>query len=345
MPVRSLHLLLCLLLCWITFTAFSIAPTNPPPTELLEPSPLVQQIPTAAIKPAALELSPLVQQHPAPESEPAALEPLPTVQHLPTSASTPTPTPAPVLHDIQAPFAWYIWQGYQRNGQFEPGAKFNCGPASVAMALRYGSNNMIQVSPEAVRDVIPHLAGTQKGIAIADLVMALDHWHMPTRYLQTLPEIEAAIARDHIVLVSLHMSAITPAQPDPASTANSLLPAISGRYYAFDQQHALVLKGIVQDRQTGRRYFVAYDPDVWAGNAAYYYRGDARYPKGLNRLYAYEDIVAAMQPPHLFEAIELLATPAQPIPVPEPVLRDPVAVAPAWCYQTANDVADAVWCE
>jgi hypothetical protein len=266
--------------------------------------------------------------------------------HLtPGSETDPPGTPLDVVYDIQAPFAWYVWQGYQRDGQLEPGAKVNCGPATVAMALRYGSNNMIQVSPEEVRDMIPRRAGTLSGMVLVDLVTALDQWQVPTRRLRTLPEIAAAIANDHIVLINLHMSAIAPEQEEVSSAPGALLPTITGRYYEYDQQHGLVLKGIVRDSQTGRRYFVVYDPNVWAGNPIYYYHGDARYPKGLNRLYAYDQLAAAMQPPHFFEAIEILATPAQPIPVAEPILREPVTVTPAWCYQTPADVADLVWCE
>ncbi len=249
-----------------------------------------------------------------------------------------------VMHDIQAPFAWYVWQGYVRDGNLEPGAKFNCGPATVAMALRYGSNNLIQVSPEAVRDMIPRQAGMQSGMVLDDLLVALEQWQMPARRLHTLAEIESAIARDHIVLVNLHMSAIAPVQEAIAPVPGAPLTTITGRYYAYDQQHGLVLKGLVRDSQTGRYYFVVYDPNVWAGNPVYYYYGDARYPRGLNRLYAYEEIASAMQPPHFFEAMEILASPAQPVPVAQPLLHDPVEVMAAWCYQTAADVADVVWC-
>jgi hypothetical protein len=212
------------------------------------------------------------------------------------------------------------------------------------MALRYSSNNLIQVSPEGVRDMIPHLAGTDAKTFMRDRTAVFDTWGIPYRALHTLPEIEAAIANDHIVLVSINMAAIRPAPGTSDEASGSVLAEITGRYNDYDQQHAIVLKGIVQDTHTGQRYFVVYDPNVWEGNPKYYYHGNARLPKGLDRLYAYEDIATAMQAPFFFEAVEVLATPQAPITPAAPIVSKALEVGSAWCAAVPGDVAGVRWC-
>jgi hypothetical protein len=270
--------------------------------------------------------------------------------HVP---NPPTPTPqAPVVHDIQAPIDWYVWQGYWNDGELEPGAKFNCGPATVAMALRYGSNNALQLTPEEVRDTIPNKRDKQEGMLHTDLVVALDYWEMPWRKVTSMEEIEQAIARNHIVVASVRMSKIRRADestPLQACASNGQCVDISGRYSNYEGQHAVVVKGLVEDSTTGQRYVVVYDPDVWGSNANYYYLGDGRFPKGLNRLYPYEefrDALYAQRP----KALEILATPWEPMEYIDPqsgvviAAGKSVVSSPFWCPSQAGDVSNAVWC-
>ncbi len=285
-----------------------------------------------------------------------AAPPAPPTTTAPHATSTlpppPTATPRPlVIHDIEAPIDWYVWQGYWRDGELEMGAKFNCGPAAVAMALRYASNNALQLTPEEVRDLIPHKQGKAEGMLPEDLLFALDHWEVPWRSLTRLEEIEQAITRNHVVLVSVRMSKISATDDAPpvwACAGEGVCEVVSGRYYTYEGQHAVIAKGMVQDSRTGQRYVVVYDPNVWGGNEHYYYQGNVQYPKGLNRLYPYEEFEAAFyaQRP---KALEILATPWEPIAVPEAAsvtspASQPVQSQPFWCYQLGRDVGELGWC-
>lgn len=270
-----------------------------------------------------------------------------------TATNPPTTTAQPhVVHDIHAPIDWYVWQGYWNDDELEPGAKFNCGPATVAMALRYGSNNALQLTPEEVRDTIPNKRGKQEGMLHTDMVVALDYWEMPWRKVTSMEEIEQAIARDHIVVASVRMSKIRHADENPplqACTPDQTCVAISGRYSSYEGQHAVVVKGFVEERATGQRYVVVYDPDVWGGNVNYYYLSDARFPKGLNRLYPYEefrDALYARRP----RALEILATPWEPIEYIDPQSGVVIAAersvnsSPFWCSPQEGDVSNVGWC-
>lgn len=269
-------------------------------------------------------------------------------QPSPAAPAQASATPAPeVLHDIQAPLDWYVWQGYWRAGRLEQGAAVNCGPAVVAMALRYSTNNALQLSPEQVRDTIPDLKGTRHGAVAKYIEQALDHWQVPSRRLSDLAAIEQAIAADHLVLVNIAIGAIRRGSDQSPVEAADLPTAISGRYYDYDQQHGIVLKGIIRDARSDTKYFVVYDPNVWGGNPRYYYDGQAQFPKGLNRLYAYTEVAQAMQPPHFFEAIEVLATPWAPVVVPDaPASPWPDAASHMrWCAGPDGDLATATVCD
>lgn len=283
---------------------------------------------------------------------PSSLEPAREATPVPPSAASvgvATPQMA-VIHDIQAPIDWYVWQGYwNSDGQLEPGASYNCGPAAVAMALRYGSNNALHLTPEQVRDAIPRVRSQQKGTYPADLQVALSYWFIPWREVTSLEGILQAIAQDHIVLTSVDMDKVSPEYL--GTSVQVCLPderclPISGRYYDYQGRHVVVAKGIVQDSRTGQRYVVVYDPNVWGWNRAYYYLDDQRFPKGLNRLYRYEEFEQAFRSTG-FPAIEILATPWQPIAItlPTDAVVQPVDSVPFWCSQVKGDVAEPGWCQ
>lgn len=282
-----------------------------------------------------------------------------THETTPPSPTHPQPTPGPtstheppVVHNIHAPIDWYVWQGYWQGGVLEPGAKFNCGPATIAMALRYGSNNALRLTPEEVRDTIPHKRGKQEGMYHTDLAIALDYWEMPWRKVSSLEEIEQAIAQNHIVVASVRMSKIRHADasaPIQVCGADGICTAISGRYSDYEGQHAVVVKGFVEDRTSGQRYVVVYDPDVWGGNATYYYMGDTRFPKGLDRLYPYkefQDALYAQRP----RALEILATPWEPIEYIDPqsgvvlAAEQDIISSPFWCAEQQGEVSHVEWC-
>jgi hypothetical protein len=176
---------------------------------------------------------------------------------------------------------------------------------------------------------------------------------MPWRNLSTPTEIVEAINRDHIVLLAVDMSKISRDQhPVYACSSDDTCLQISGRYYDFEGRHAIVLKGIVQDSSTGRYYAVVYDPNVWGGNGNYYYLNDQRYPRGLNRLYLFDEVVRAFQATRT-RAIEILATPSDPAAMPAADTPDtstaparPAIVSePFWCVETPGEIGGAFWCQ
>jgi hypothetical protein len=301
----------------------------------------------------------------------------PTIAPVPTATARPrlTPTTVPLLtptptetwtaiHDIQAPFDWYVWQGQLRPDKtLQFSAATNCGPSVVSMAVRYASNNTIRPTPEDVRTVIPRIRGTTDGTYPEDEIVALQHWQIPWRDIETLAEIEQAIAANHIVLISLDMVHISPGADlvevsscedetclqinGQAYAYTNMTDIITGRYNPYTGRHAVVIKGVVID-DDGKKYFVVYDPNVWTnGGTRYYYLGDERYPRGMNRLYAYDEVERGFV--KSFKAQEILATPWNPITSanaqsPETLQPIPTISHPFWCYQANSTHVQVRWC-
>ncbi|NJP05826.1 MAG: hypothetical protein HC837_09495 [Chloroflexaceae bacterium] len=284
---------------------------------------------------------PVATATPTANSAPVASHPTSTLATLPTPTETLFRPDQSMTHDIVAPLDWYTWQGYWRDGELEPASTVNCGPATVAMAVRYASHNQHQPTPEQVRDTIPELRGVQRGTYPRDMKVALDAWQVPWQSLTTPAQIIEAIGRDHIVLVPVDMRFIALEQDDPTNPimcSDAInCTTIGGRYYAFDGRHVVAAKGLIYDPQQDRYHVVVYDPNVWGGNPAYYYAGDGRFPKGINRLYVYEQFMQAFASTG-FDAIEILATPWQPIVIENGELPAPVEPQiesqSFWCSQS-----------
>lgn len=219
---------------------------------------------------------------------------------------------------------------YQNQGNGDLSAANNCGPASVVMAVRYASNQYSTLRPETVR---PYGGmGTQRNTTLAELKTALLSYKVTSNEITSFSELEKAITeRNHIVIALVNMGAISTLSGDyqqvnqtgsykcpvPGHCSGEIEPfssdvyrgysywvwnqnrpsdVESGRYNQYKGNHWLILKGEVW--HFGPR-FIAFDPNVFAGNLKYYYSDGS--PKGRNRSYSGEDILNGF----LGQAIEI----------------------------------------
>lgn len=205
------------------------------------------------------------------------------------------PMPAALAAVPQPPYDWYRYQGEKDSG---PRASINCEVTSVAMAIQYSQDNL-RVPIAAIREYL----GKDDLTSTADAQQALTHWGIDYRSVQTVQEIMAALERGHIVMVGLMMSRISPGTDYQQGSSP---PALRfGRYYPFDGPHSVVVKGVTEDKG----WFIVYDPNVWQGNAIYWYSDST--PKGKDRYYPVAEFARGMADLGDFpQGLEILASPA-----------------------------------
>ena len=206
----------------------------------------------------------------------------------------------------------YDW--YRRQGSAESGAcaSTNCGPTAVAMAIQYYRDGLV-VPIEEVRTFIGDCGWT----SLDDLKGALTNWAVPYAELGSMADLDAALARDSIVLAHVWMSNFT--RGADTLVASSPPEQNTGRYTNYGLSHWLVIKGV----STDGLWLETYDPDVFDGNGVYFYAGQL--PKGKDRLYAYSEMAAAAG---AYE-FELLEVPAAATSLPDPTPTGVVATATA----------------
>ncbi len=197
-------------------------------------------------------------------------------------------------------YDWYRYQGAPESG---PVAHSNCGPSCVAMGVQFATEQVVPIAE--VRSYI----GGSSWTNVNDLLRALKHYGVVHQRLSSMSAVEAAIRdRGSVVLAHLWMHWITPGRDLQAPFSPPELS--TGRYYAYDQSHWVVLKGFSADGSA----FVAYDPNVWDGNGVYWYANNAA--KGKDRLYPYAQVAGSIAA-YGFEVIEVFADQAIS-PAPQP---------------------------
>ncbi|MHB0857849.1 MAG: LysM peptidoglycan-binding domain-containing protein [Anaerolineae bacterium] len=222
---------------------------------------------------------------------------------------------------VDVGYDWYRYQGEWDSGAM---AHSNCGPTSVSMAIQFARNNQ-WVSIGDIRSYIGGTSWTYVGM----LQDALNHWQVPNRRLGSMQEIHDAVAvRGSIVLVHLWMNWINPG-PDYLQP-NSSPAGAKGRFYAYNQSHWVVLKGISADGE----WAICHDPNVWDGNGIYWYAGGI--PKGKDRSYHYTEIANAIHA-YGYEAIEVFAQGSVP------ATTMPTRTATATATRTPTVSGAGVW--
>lgn len=178
----------------------------------------------------------------------------------------------------QPPYDWYRYQGASDSG---PKASINCEVTSVAMSIQYARNNL-QAPIASIREYM----GKEDLTSSADAMRALDHWGVPYRDVNSVQDIIDALGRGHIVMVGLIMGRISLGADYQRDASPAALRF--GRYYSFDEAHSVVVKGVTEDRG----WFIVYDPNVWDGNASYWYSDGT--PKGKDRYYPVGEFARGM---------------------------------------------------
>ena len=241
-----------------------------------------------------------------------------------------------------APFEYYTQQG---NG--EPSQATNCGPASVAMAIKYGSALGLQPSPQQIREGYMGLNGgrRKKYTNTSDVENALNSVEAQWQEVTGAEGVWEAINRFHTVVVPVSMRRISLGE-DVQLASNGTCPSskktyefdgklycysdarnvVSGNYRVWwnashpEDGHFVLANGVLVDTDN-TRYFYIYDPNVFGTSGSrYFYFGSDYLPKGKYRIWKYDDLSAALAA-NGNKAVEVEHNPAYPIPVRPPVLK------------------------
>ena len=250
------------------------------------------------------------------------------------------------------PFNYYVQQGDGSESQGQ-----NCGPASVAMAIRYGTALGYNPSPQLIRTFLMGLEKT--GNRYWDFTGPDDFQNAFTKLgaeyaiVSGAQGVWDAVNRFHTVVVPIRMRDIT-IGGDVVLATNGVCPinkkviqyedklycysdakdVITGNYkqFAFNDDpqnkkwdgHIVLVNGIYTDT-IGQKYFYVYDPNVFGSNGStYFYLGNGAYPKGELRLWKFEDLDKGLKN-NSNKAIELKHNPAHPIPIYPAVMSQETA--------------------
>lgn len=236
------------------------------------------------------------------------------------------------------PFEYYTQQG---NG--ERSASTNCGPASVAMAIKYGSALGIQPTPQQVREGLMRLTGSRqkKFTNVTDVRNALTLIGASHQNVQGATGVWQAIHRYHTVVVPVCMRHVTTGE-DVALATNGQCPTnkkavqVNDKLYCYTDSlnvftgkyriwwdttkpnpqdgHFVLVNGVFTDTN-GEKYFYVYDPLAFGSSGSkYFYFGLDYLPKGKYRLWKYSDLDAALSC-NGNVAVEVNHNPANPIPI------------------------------
>lgn len=239
-----------------------------------------------------------------------------------------------IIHDIRTQYDWYVPQaitdGFPMNyyGDYSYTSGVDCGPASIAMVLRYLSKGMVDPKPGDVRSRVPVLMNKRQITSTSDLVNMLGSYNInsvnvysPSSSLREI--IISSIINDQLIVAPIQANKISiglnleqiAAEPgaDPPSCPNNksctnidgIMYAYNnqtglnydlGRYYDFGGGHWIVIKGL--GTYNGEDYLIVYDPNSWIKNSKYWYEdagGDLSMLKGFDRWYKFDEVIDGIQ--------------------------------------------------
>lgn len=212
---------------------------------------------------------------------------------------------ASLLRNIETPFDWYRWQGEQ--SAIYTSTNAYCGQTSVAMSILYAHYN--KYNPLGAWVPISDIARVvgkkyNDPTNTNDLLkpLALDQWDVSYKTIANgdmQAIVDAVNDRGHIVIVPLTMG-IIPAGIDCDCVVKTDPLYRFDRYVSYAAGHWLVVKGF-SDMEV-----IVYDPDVFSGNAKYWYWDDTY--KGRDRYYSYQQFATAFDDIGA-DAIEIIETP------------------------------------
>lgn len=170
---------------------------------------------------------------------------------------------------------WYLTQ-------FNTGTLSNCGPASSAMAISWGSGNLFPVS--AVREAV----GWQGdgGTSFEELlpVIKKNGVDAELRPLRNFDDIKELIDGGCTAIVLFNISGLTTSAKEP-------LRDPFGKYYEDDVGHYIVVKGYSKDG----KYIIVHDPipSDWSRNRLRYADGVSMI--GKNRYYPASELLGSLR--------------------------------------------------
>ncbi|MDR2177814.1 MAG: LysM peptidoglycan-binding domain-containing protein [Treponema sp.] len=176
-------------------------------------------------------------------------------------------------------FNWY-------RTQYNTGTTSNCGPASAAMAISWGTGRYFPVS--TVRQAV----GWQGdgGTSFEQLVSVIQEEGVNATIepLRSVQDVRNMIDAGSVAIILFRTDGIKLSRQDPASS-------LFGRYYTDSVGHYVVIKGYSLNGD----YFVIHDPipSDWGANRFRY--EDEISMAGRNRYYSSAELLAALRRPSM----------------------------------------------
>ncbi len=187
-----------------------------------------------------------------------------------------------LLFDVFSPYEWYRYQGDRSSGSDCTSSNANCGPAAVAMAIKYAKHQDVAIS-KLRTDIGGNCHSPIDSPAIDKELSAYSVGH---KAITSFAEVKAAIKNGNPVIVLIHTYDFS----HGLDWLTALSPSNQNKdLYNYPGDHWLVLKGMSDDEQ----WFIAYDPFVFNKDIYYYQGVDAKtrgQEKGYNRYYRASDI-------------------------------------------------------
>jgi LysM repeat protein len=185
-------------------------------------------------------------------------------------------SPFPSKHSFEPEYDWY-------KTQFATGVNGNCGPACVAMAIRWSKGEDIAVAKVRQEIGLPYGNG------------AIDFSHMDRSFVKHgirtasvtiggIDDVKRIVDKGNIAIVAFNTRSLGKTQGSPASN-------FAGRYYDDITGHYIIIKGYTLDG----KYIVAYDPmpSDWVSNETRY--SDKTTMLGKNRYYPISQLLTTME--------------------------------------------------
>ena len=204
---------------------------------------------------------------------------------------------------VWAPHEWYRYQGTADPGQSEPfdsspNQESNCGCACVAMCIQYATGKWVPMDKAGGEPNVRFIMtgrNENEGTDWPNVEKGLERWNIPYRWVYKTDGIKEALSRRHPVMAMVQCSALPKAKSRNARV---------GRYYDFEWGHLLMVRGVTGDG----RYFVCYDPQVFADKPDHWTQSGA--PRGKDVLYKVSDFEAAcaVKGGERFKALEICVT-------------------------------------
>jgi hypothetical protein len=190
-------------------------------------------------------------------------------------------SPIPSMHadaDLTQ-FNWY-------RTQYDTGTTSNCGPATAAMAISWGTSRYFPVS--TVRQAVGWQGDGGTSFEELLTVIKREGINASIKNLRTVQDIRDVIDSGAVAIVVFRTDGIKTSRADPASS-------LFDKYYTDSVGHYIVIKGYSLNEE----YFIIHDPipSDWGRNS-FRYQDDISMI-GRNRYYSSKELLNALRRPNM----------------------------------------------